>query len=109
MIEKQEKQYECLACKEKYYGKKRNCPNCGQKQYYCTFEGCDKQLDNPKHHYCSEHALEMKKLDKKVTPIAIGVAIFVFILAPACVLILVLSKGKVNLFKVALNLIGIKI
>lgn len=104
-----EKQYECLACKEKFYGKKENCPVCGQKQYYCQYAGCDKQLDNPGHKFCSEHALQMHKVKKTVTPIAIIGGIVIFILAPACVLVLVLSKGKINPFKYALALLGIKI
>lgn len=44
-----------------------------------------------------------------ITPIAIIVCFAIFVLAPACVLVWVFSKGKINLFKYALALIGIKI
>lgn len=103
-----EKQYECLACNSKFHGKLEKCPSCGQKQYYCQYANCTKQLDNPNVKYCSEHAFQMHKVKKKVTPIAIVGGIVIFVLTPACVLILVLSKGKINPFLWALTIMGIK-
>lgn len=102
-------EYECMKCGTKFSGKKKNCPNCGQKQYYCQFSGCDKQLDHSEHRFCSEHAYEMRNVNKKAKPIAIIVALVIFVFAPACVLVWVFSKGKINPFKIALQFIGIKL
>ncbi len=98
-MEKVEIQYECLACKETFYGKKGNCPVCGQKQYYCKYPGCEKQLDSPGISYCSEHAFQVHKFKQKAGPAIIIAGFIIFILLPALILVYVLSKGKINPFK----------
>lgn len=69
-------EYECTRCKTKIYGMKENCPNCGERLYFCKKKGCEKQLMGDDHEYCGLHKTEKACKDKKTAKIVLFVIFF---------------------------------
>lgn len=84
--------YKCNNCGCEFIEKKMNCPECGEKQYYCNYYGCDKQLIDGTHKYCAVHG---GAHHEGIVQLGIGLLIG-FIFLPLLVFVWLVSMGKIN-------------